>query len=1268
MKIISSKLFIQTQLCLWLILFGGLMATGQSVDLLTGRLEYGVPLGSVSANDISVPVVISQHGNALAVSEGEGDCGMGWGLSAGGSITRVVRGLPDELNTTERKGWLNLGSNYSSIQSFAPSGDDVLSVCSDEASDFTFLNGLAFTYDTEPDLFYFQAPGVNGQFVLNASGTPQLLTLQDIVISTFRSDSFSIKTNRGIVYSFSSVETINRVAGGAYNDFSDFQYNASRNIEFTSRWLLTRIQSTATGTTARITYTTLPEATYHTLKEDSIYFIRDKFLPKRISTIQVKTFKAEFIWANNVVTRVRFLDTASGNDKTFELYYRTFKDYKWNSSTHPFPVAKTFLHKLREVGPNCSPYASYEFTYAKVDWSKEALAKPWRKNNMQDWFGFYNAKPSNYNRPTVYYYDSETDARRTRVTSIANVTPSMTSTAQDRTVATDSVKFGALIKVTTPAGGVIDVTWESNVYYDSATMENLTGGGLRVKTISMNGSDVAYGKATDVFSSSRAVTRTYDYLESNGTTSSGKLLAPLKFGYYTHDGRGHSSMNRGDPSEIMYARTVETVDTLGSTVYEFSIPGVFPQVQKYDWKVTKSLIARKSGTDCACGNYRNGHFAYPFPPSTNFGHRRGFLKGVYQYSNAGTLVRKREMTAQQLPASPPSAIKAIKFEKIGANRFYYGIYETLTGRAQVIATETATEYPESGSTPIVTSTHYSYNSNNILQQVTETLADNSTRVRKLRYVMDFVFTSTPSASDTAAYALRQLTTENRHGELVEQTSRVTAYGSTTVLTDASLVVYRTLNGSTLPYYLKTVPSGVDVNESTVSGGNNVTIDGDYYTVRTFKEYDTEGRPIWEFDKNKNNVTHSYSSSYGFESATFANVRSGQSVAEGFETLTTSGLTVSGGSVTYPQGWTGDNAIQLTTGRTLSSGTITKGLTTQYRISCWAKAESTTSLYFKAYSGSSMDIVTLTINSSGQWKYYEAVVSASTVPSTFTLKVTTSGTVTMDDIVFLPAEGRVGLQTVKPMIGITSASDDRGNSVTYSYDTRGRRVGTFDRNRNLVQKVEYAMQKAMISEPVAGFTSNVSSYKVGTSTTFSALEYCNSGQTPAYLWTVDDNTTQSTSSSMTKTFTVPGRHNVKLKVTKDGISQEFNQDLCFDLAGTPDITGTDSQSNNYSTGFTANCNTPSITFTANNIPTGISGCTTTITWQAVNYVWHTDYYEANVVQALGSGSSVSYQPISAITVRAIVQISCTSGSDLTCLGGGSNFILGFDVNWQTINCN
>jgi hypothetical protein len=369
-----------------------------------------------------------------------------------------------------------------------------------------------------------------------------------------------------MIYSFTAVEVADRKSTGAYCDFSDFQYNSGVEISFTSRWLLTRIQSSATGTTAQLTYTTLPMTASITQKEDSIYAIRDQFQPKRLSTIELKTQKMEVTWANQVITKVKILETVTGNAKLFELYYKTFKDDYYHTTNNAFPAAKTFLYKLREVGANCNPYSSYEFHYSGVNWSREALKKPWKKNNKQDFFGYLTGRDGSYNLPIVHFYDAEPDSRRVRMTTLSGATLSQTLTGYDRTVIADSVKFGALTKVVTPAGGIVEITWEPNEYYDSAVFQNTLGGGARVKKISMSGSDVAYGKSADTHSPSRAVTRSYEYLESNGTTSSGKLLAPLKFGYYTTAGRVRTGTNKGDPSDIMYARVKEIIDTLGYTI------------------------------------------------------------------------------------------------------------------------------------------------------------------------------------------------------------------------------------------------------------------------------------------------------------------------------------------------------------------------------------------------------------------------------------------------------------------------------------------------------------------------------------------------------------------------------------------------------------------------------------------------------------------------------------------------------------------------------
>jgi YD repeat-containing protein len=623
------------------------------------------------------------------------------------------------------------------------------------------------------------------------------------------------------------------------------------------------------------------------------------------------------------------------------------------------------------------------------------------------------------------------------------------------------------------------------------------------------------------------------------------------------------------------------------------------------------------------------------------------------------------MTALQLPSSPPAAVKAIRFEKSGSSIFYYGVYEILTGRAQVVGAETSTEYPETGSTPIVTTTQYTYNSNNKLSQVTETMADGSTRVQTMKYVDDLPISGTPT--QPSAIALKALKDNHRHGEVIEQATSVTVAGDSSILTDASFVAYKTFsNGKTMPAYILTIPRGVSFTAASTSG-SSLSTDTDYDTVRFFNDYDNEGRTIWESDKKKNTVSHSYATTYGYETATFANVKSGTSVYEGFEATSTAGLTVSGGTPNFPSGWTGDKAIDLTTSLTLTSATLSKGPTTQYRISCWAKAATATTVYFKAQGGSLVDIDNFAIAGNNQWQYYEKTVSAASLPTSFTLKVTTAGSVTLDDVLLVPAEARVALQTARPLVGVTSTTDDRGNSVAFSYDEQGRKTGTFDRKRNLVQRVEYGTQKPLTTELVAAFTHNSSYLVTNSAVTFSAYDHCNL-QGATYAWVVDG-ATESTNSTLVRTFTVPGQHNVSLTVTKNGSSSNFYQDLCFDLGGSPGISAEDSQSNSYESGFTANCNTPTLTFTAEGLPASGGGCTTTVTWRAVNTIMVNGVPEINVLSQLGTGGSINYAPSTALTVQAMVQINCSGTGNLACLGASSNyFVIGFDVNWETVNCN
>lgn len=71
----------------------------QDVNPFTGSVNYGAPVLSVpSDRGNAVPINLSYGGNGIGVLQPASEVGLGWGLSAGGSIIRVVNGVPDDFN------------------------------------------------------------------------------------------------------------------------------------------------------------------------------------------------------------------------------------------------------------------------------------------------------------------------------------------------------------------------------------------------------------------------------------------------------------------------------------------------------------------------------------------------------------------------------------------------------------------------------------------------------------------------------------------------------------------------------------------------------------------------------------------------------------------------------------------------------------------------------------------------------------------------------------------------------------------------------------------------------------------------------------------------------------------------------------------------------------------------------------------------------------------------------------------------------------------
>ena len=124
-----------------------------------------IPLYTLEYKDLNLPIHLSYHASGIKVNQYPTCVGLGWNLNAGGCITRVVNGIPDETSVEDICD--QTGYEYSATNSgyYFYSGvmdrDDWTSE-SFMANHIVMSENLKMTYDLQPDEFVINAYGVSG--------------------------------------------------------------------------------------------------------------------------------------------------------------------------------------------------------------------------------------------------------------------------------------------------------------------------------------------------------------------------------------------------------------------------------------------------------------------------------------------------------------------------------------------------------------------------------------------------------------------------------------------------------------------------------------------------------------------------------------------------------------------------------------------------------------------------------------------------------------------------------------------------------------------------------------------------------------------------------------------------------------------------------------------------------------------------------------------------------------------------------------------------
>jgi YD repeat-containing protein len=153
------------------------------VSYNTGIPNISIPIYTVKAGSLSLPVSLSYHGSGLKVQEEASWVGAGWALNAGGVITRTVVGAADDQGV----GSANICTNghyssygYSSYLFVYDPGAIGAAYDGYWPDDILFCQGFR---DAEPDLFFFNFGGYSGKFYFNDDRTPVFVPEEDFKVT-----------------------------------------------------------------------------------------------------------------------------------------------------------------------------------------------------------------------------------------------------------------------------------------------------------------------------------------------------------------------------------------------------------------------------------------------------------------------------------------------------------------------------------------------------------------------------------------------------------------------------------------------------------------------------------------------------------------------------------------------------------------------------------------------------------------------------------------------------------------------------------------------------------------------------------------------------------------------------------------------------------------------------------------------------------------------------------------------------------------------------
>lgn len=448
----------------------------------TGVPNINIPIYTITAGDLSVPISLSYHASGIKVDETASWVGLGWALNAGGMISRTIKGLADE-STSGLLFMEDMNMHYFDANGVI----DPSKINKTTNTDYDNLMRMrSRQLDSDPDVFNYNFGGVAGRFFLDPTTksvtqcmgvtTPKSDVKIQAIIEDLQSGGIGSAIDRRITKIIAQTPDGTKYIFDVVATFSDFSLPTG-SISGNSSWYLSEIQSPGSTETIQFFYKDFGGQVedVHTINSTTLTFTGPSYEASAHPIVSYPGASASYtgmkvldyidfpsgrVVFNSVddrlddntkrLTSIDIFD--KGQPATLIKSYQLDNNHYFVNTDVPLSAIPTNDKRLKlqgvtEVG-NGKANPPYEFSYLETG----HYMLPSRHSTAQDFWGYYNGKRLNQTLiPNVTF--TWTDVRGTTEYSLGNAS---------RDADDDYMKAGIISSIKYPTGGRTDFKFNAN--------------------------------------------------------------------------------------------------------------------------------------------------------------------------------------------------------------------------------------------------------------------------------------------------------------------------------------------------------------------------------------------------------------------------------------------------------------------------------------------------------------------------------------------------------------------------------------------------------------------------------------------------------------------------------------------------------------------------------------------------------------------------------------------------------------------------------------